>query len=103
MTSKLWESNNPNERVWINADKITEDKLKQRGVEYTRYNTKQGSGYLVPKSEWRKIKDFNLCMLGTPVTLVVDAATVVVVVGVASLMDPSAAQGVCDLLNKACN
>ena len=81
-TSKLWDDTNPNERVWIDATKISEEALKQRGVDYQIYAVEQGKGYLVPKSSWGKMKDYQLRMLGTPVTLVADAATTVVVVGV---------------------
>ncbi len=81
-TQKLWESNNPNVRVWIDADKITEDELKQRGVNYTTYSSEKFNGYLVEKSERDKLKGLYLKMLGTPVTLTVDAATIVAVVGV---------------------
>ena len=82
-TAKLWDDTNPNERVWIDADKITETTLKQRGMEYQPYTLKGGGkGYLVRKSNWGKMKDYQLRMLGTPVTLVVDAATTVIVVGV---------------------
>jgi hypothetical protein len=81
-TQKLWESNNPNVHIWIDADKITEDELKQRGVKYTTYSSEKMNGYLVEKSERDKLKGFYLKMLGTPVTLTVDAATIVAVVGV---------------------
>lgn len=81
-TQKLWDSNNPNVRAWIDADKITEDELKQRGVRYTVYSSEKLNGYLVEKSEWDKMKGFYLKMLGTPVTLTVDAATIVAVVGI---------------------
>ncbi len=83
-TQKLWESNNPNVRVWIDADKITEDELKQRGVKYTRYSSDKLklNGYLVEKTEAEKLKGFYLKMLATPVTLTVDAAAIVAVVGV---------------------
>ncbi len=80
-TQKLWESNNPNVRVWIDADKITEDELKQRGVKYTHYSSKKLNGYMVEKSEVEKMHGFYLRMLATPVTLTVDAATIVAVVG----------------------
>lgn len=81
-TQKLWDSNNPNVRAWIDADKITEDELKQRGVKYTAYSSEKMNGYLVEKTEWDKMKGFYVKMLGTPVTLTIDAATIVAVVGV---------------------
>jgi len=82
-TTKLWESNRPNVCVWIDAKKITEEELKQKGVKYTVYSSDKLNGYLVEKSEWDKTKGFYLKMFGTPVTLTIDATTIVVVVGVA--------------------
>jgi hypothetical protein len=81
-TQKLWDSNNPNARIWIDADKITEEELKQRGVDYTHFSSNKFNGYMVEKSQEEKMRGFYLRMLATPVTLTVDAATVVAVVGV---------------------
>ena len=95
-TSKLWEDTDPNVRIWIDANKITEAALKSRGVKYQVQASEQGTGYLVEKSGWEKMKDYHLRMLGAPVTLVVDAATTVVVVGVYMLVnDP---EGTCYLI-----
>jgi hypothetical protein len=100
-TSKLWDDTNPNERVWIDADKITEEALREKGVEYEVHAAEWGNGYLIEKSGWSKMRDFHLRMLGTPVTLVVDAATTVVVVGVyIFLSDPV---GTCSTIDKLCH
>jgi hypothetical protein len=98
-TAKLWEDTNPNERIWIDSSKITEEALKKRGVAYQVETTQWGTGYLVEKSAAEKMKDYHLRMLGAPVTLVVDAATTVVVVGVYMFLnDPD---GTCDLIRAA--
>lgn len=95
-TGKLWEDTNPNVRVWIDADKTTEADLKRRGVDYEVYNNGTVTGYLIPKSGAEKMKDYHLRALGTPVTLVVDAAATVIVVGVyIFLNDPV---GTCSLI-----
>jgi len=95
-TSKLWEDTDPDARIWIDANKITEEALQKRGVEYRPFALTQGNGYLVKKTSLDKMKDYQLRMLGTPVTLVVDAATTVAVVGVYMfLMDP---EGTCSLI-----
>jgi hypothetical protein len=100
-TSKLWEDTNPNERVWIDANRISEETLKKRGIEYEPLSAEWGSGYLIEKSGWGKMKDYQLRMLGTPVTLVVDAATTVVVVGAYIFVsDPV---GTCVVIEKLCN
>ena len=100
-TSKLWEDTNPNERVWIDANKITEAALKNRGVRYQVYSAEWGKGYLVEKSAWGKLKDYHFRALGTPVTLTIDAATTVVVVGFyVFLSDPA---GSCQLIRALCH
>ena len=95
-TAKLWEDANPNERIWIDASKTTEAALKERGLDYQVYSNERGSGYLIKKSGREKMKDYQLRALGTPVTLVLDAAATVVVVGVYMfLSDPV---GTCSLI-----
>ena len=99
-TAKLWEDTNPKERVWVAANVITEEGLKKKGVKYEAHTAEWGNGYLIEKSQAEKMKDFHLRMLGTPATVVLDAATTVVVVGaVVLLSDPD---GVFDLI-KACS
>ncbi len=80
-TARLWEDTNPNERVWIGADKIAEQTLRERGIDYQVYSGAIGHGYLVRKNIHGRMKDYQLRALGTPVTLVLDAATTVVIVG----------------------
>ncbi len=81
-TARLWADTDPNERIWIDAGKTTEAALQKKGVVYEVYSGDLGKGYLIRKSARNKMKDYHLRMLGTPVTLVVDAAATVVVVGV---------------------
>ncbi len=100
-TSKLWEDTDPNARLWIDADKITEAELKRRGVAYERHSTDLGDGYLIEKTEKQKMKDFHLRMLGTPATLIIDAASTVAVVGVYVFMsDPEGAVAIGGALRK---
>lgn len=95
-TQKLWQSTNPNERIWVDANKITEESLKKRGVDYSISENEWGKGYLIEKSGWRKFGDYHLRVLGTPVTLAVDAVTTVAVVGV--LMFLYEPEGTCELI-----
>jgi hypothetical protein len=97
----LWDDTDPNERIWIDADAITEAELKKRGVEYEIYTTETFNGFLVKKSAKDKFKDYHLRLLGAPVTLVVDAATTVVV-GAAIVLYTNP-EATCELLNHACN
>lgn len=95
-TAKLWEDANPNDRIWIDADKTTEASLKERGVKYEVYSRDGVSGYLIRKDGFERMKDYQLRALGTPVTLVVDAASTVVVVGFYMFLnDPD---GTCELI-----
>jgi hypothetical protein len=80
-TGKLWEDTDPNERIWLDASKTTEEALQKRGVDYEVYDRGGRKGYLIKKSGMDRMKDYHLRVLGTPVTLVLDAATAVVVVG----------------------
>lgn len=80
-TAKLWDETNPNERVWIDADRITEATLRERGIDYQVYSGACGHGYLVRKNIYGRMKDYQFRALGTPITLALDAATLVVVVG----------------------
>jgi hypothetical protein len=93
----LWEDANPNERIWIDASKTTEEALKKKGVEYEVYTGDNGKGYLIKKTGREKMKDYQLRALGTPVTLVMDAASTVVVVGI--YMFVSDPVGTCSLID----
>jgi hypothetical protein len=84
-TSALWDSTDPDARLWMDADKITEAELQRRGIRYEMYEAEWGRGYLVEKSGWRRLHDYNLRLLGTPVTLTLDAVGSVAVVGVVIL------------------
>jgi hypothetical protein len=95
-TAHLWESTNPNERIWIDATKTTEADLRKRNVEYEVYQDARGSGYLVKKTSRQKMRDYQLRMLATPFTVVLDAAATVVVVGVYMFMNDPA--GTCSLI-----
>lgn len=100
-TGKLWDDTNPNERIWIDASKTTEEALRLRGVDYESYDHGSIKGYLIKKSGMDRMKDYQLRALGTPVTLVVDAATTVVVVGAYMFVnDPD---GTVWLIEKLCH
>ena len=75
-TKALWETNNPNERSWISADKITENELKAKDLDYESFPILGEDGYLVEKSDGQKFKDYTIRLLATPVTLTVDVVAV---------------------------
>ena len=81
-TPKLWETFNPNDRIWIPSDQITEDELKNRGVEYEKIISDKNDGYVVEKDTLEKFTDYTYRTLGTPFTVVTDTAIAATVVGV---------------------
>lgn len=82
-TKILWEKTDPNERVWISVSEISEKQLIDKNIHYYKTNEKPGPGFLIPKSSARRLGDYTIRMLATPATVVVDAATVVMIVAVA--------------------
>ena len=100
-TTQLWRDTDPEQKIWINAGEISEAELESRGVEYKKYSTNSLNGFLVGKSEKEKLKDYTYRVLGTPVTLTVDAAGYAVMVGgVLALCSPEL---IVEILNSACN
>jgi len=100
-TQSLWRSTDPNERIWVDANKITEESLRQRGVDYSVCVNEWGVGYLIGKSGWQKFGDYHLRILGTPVTLAVDAVSTVAVVGVIMFLnDPDGTCALIEALSK---
>ena len=100
-TQKLFDDTNPRERIWISAKDVPESELIRKKVHYTKYSDAYCNGYLVEKSKMRKFGDLMIRATGAPVTLVVDAATTISVVGVAVFAaaaetDP---QGTADAVN----
>lgn len=87
MTSALWNSADPGERVWVSASKTTEGQLKERGLRYTKYrfegeqlrdhgilcDAEVVEGFLVEKTEFQKFGDTLFRIAATPFTLTVDA------------------------------
>ena len=104
LTSALWNSADPDERVWVSASKTTEEQLKERGLSYTKYrfrgeqlrdhgipcDAEVVEGFLVEKSEFQKFNDTLFRIAATPFTLVLDACGGVFV---ALLSDPDAMRG----------
>lgn len=81
-TPALWEATDPQEFVAVSKNKVNEQELKARGLSY---HVDEARGVLyVEKSNLQKTRDYAIRALGVPVTVAVDAATTIVVVGVAS-------------------
>jgi hypothetical protein len=84
LTSALWDSVHPNERIFIPASEITEAELVRKVIEYKKYDNGDFHGYLVQKSYLSKLGDYTLLTLGTPITVSVDGAMVAIYIWVYS-------------------
>lgn len=63
----------------MRSDLITEDELKQKGVKY--FKSDKDKAYYVEKNDFDKLRDYTLRLFGTPITVVIDAATSIFVIG----------------------
>ena len=76
-TSALWDTTDP--YVAVSQGDISEDALKAQNVRYYRDDFRKV--IFVEKRGMAKFKDYAIRTLATPVTVVIDAATTIVVVG----------------------
>ena len=81
-TSSLWECTDPGQKVWVPADKTTEEILKKKGLDYEVSAGETAPGYYVEKDKWHKALDVQLRILGTPPALALDVAAGVAFVAV---------------------
>lgn len=80
-TPALWQATDPHEFVAVSRSKTNEEELKARGLQY-RVDEQRNLVY-VEKTKLRKSKDYVIRALATPVTVALDAATTIAVVGAA--------------------
>ena len=78
-TSMLWDANDPHEYITISRDEITEEELKDKGLDYEV--SEKWNLYYVEKSILQKTRDYIYRSFGTPVTVTVDVVTPIVVIG----------------------
>lgn len=76
-TKTLWEKTDPNEYIKIKFTEITEEKLKKKGVKYI--TDEKNFVFLVEKNSFDKLKDYSVRIFGTPITIAIDASTLVIV------------------------
>jgi hypothetical protein len=80
-THALWVATDPREYVVVSQSDVNEQEMKAKGI---AYYTDPAHGVLyVEKTAMQKNKDYMIRALGTPVTVVLDTAATVVVVGAA--------------------
>ena len=77
-TPALWEATDPAEHVAIPVDRVSEGGLKAKHLKYYKDETR--NLFYVEKRSARKLGDYAIRALATPVTVVIDAVTTVVVV-----------------------
>ena len=78
VTAKLWEVTDPNTYVAINMKDISERELIDKKVKY--FKNDETGFYYVEKGALQKFQEYSLRILGTPITIAIDAATVILVV-----------------------
>jgi hypothetical protein len=79
VTTKLWEATDPHKFVEISMADITQRELIDRQVKY--YSDVKKGCYYIEKDGLQKFQDYTLRVLVTPVTVVLDTATAILVVG----------------------
>lgn len=79
-TRTLWNKTDPDKWVEVSVEEVTEKELKEKGIEYIKSHT--GKHYYVKRGDLTKIRDKSARVLLTPVTILIDAAIVIIVVGV---------------------
>jgi len=87
-TKALWEATSPEYYVRVRADLVAEDDLKKKGMKY--FKSDKDKAYYVEKNDFDKLRDYTFRLFGTPITVVIDVATSILViggVGVASEID----------------
>lgn len=75
-TSSLWESYDPDGYIQIPYAEISEQELLDREMDFIRDDAT--SSYYVPKSNMRILSEYSVRFFATPVTVVVDAALIVI-------------------------
>ncbi len=77
VTQALWKRTDSSSYVVISSNDISEEELQKRGAKYIKND--EAAVFYVEKSDFEKFKDYTYRTLGTPVTVVIDAAIVVLV------------------------
>jgi len=78
LTHQLWRVTDPNEYVQIKDTEINEDVLKAKEIKYIK--SEETHSYYIEKDSAYKLKDYTCRVLGTPITVALDAGSIVFVV-----------------------
>lgn len=75
-TNALWDSYDPDGYIQIGYTEITEQELQAKKMDFIKDD--ENSSYYVPKSNMRKLSEYSIRLLATPVTVAVDTAIIVI-------------------------
>lgn len=76
-TKTLWKATDPNDYIKIKYTKITEQELRTSGSKYHKNDITKY--YYVEKNSFDKLKDYTFRGFATPVAIVVDATTFIII------------------------
>lgn len=79
-TPALWDATDPCAYVQVAQGQVTDEELRGKGLKF--YRDDAMGVFYVQKSGVRKLGDYMIRAVAIPVTVVVDAVTTIVVVGV---------------------
>ena len=75
----LWDAADPHEYVVVSRDEITEEELQEKGLDYEV--SEEWNVYYVEKNVLQKTRDYIYRSFATPVTVTVDVAMPLLVIG----------------------
>src|SRR6266540_31548 len=78
-TKALWEATSAESYVRVRSDLVAEEDLKKKGLKY--FKSDKDKAYYVEKNDFDRLKDYTFRLFGTPITVVIDAATSILVIG----------------------
>lgn len=99
VTRSLWRATDPQEYVSVPQSEVSESELQAPGVSY--HKDDQQGVYYVEKTNLRRLGDYTIRALAAPATVVIDAGTVIVVVGAAAGLLVGTQAGMRELDNAA--
>jgi hypothetical protein len=76
-TPKLYEMTDPNQYVRVEYGQIKEEDLREKNITY--FKDDESASFYIAKSTFQKFQDYSIRTLVTPVAVVLDTATIMVV------------------------
>ena len=79
-TKTLWRTTSAGYFVRVRGDLVTEQELQKKGLKY--FKDDKSRDFYVEKTGLDRVRDYAIRVFGTPITIVIDAATTLLVIGV---------------------